>query len=353
MKQHLFINRFEDGSVFGTVLMVFFQVKNDLLSALRRVYKVMFVNSAETEWLDIKAEDYSKIRKKACKAEGLLTITRDSTEDPLVIPEGYVFKTLPSIAGSEYRFISTEKTVIPAGELIGYIPITAENEGSQYNVPVGSIKRSLVHIQGVSDYSNNEGWLLKEGSDREDDESFRQRVLNSWAELSTNPIALKYKNVAESVEGVLYAVVDDMHPRGQGTVDIIIASSAGTAGEKLLNEVETACQDIKGVYDNLLIKSAETEAVNISIILRIPNEVSEDGLVDEASEHIREYLKISTNRSLNVLYTSELIFYIRKNMDSLVSVKVTEPSGDLILDKNKVIVLGSINVSIERVKAYV
>lgn len=343
------ISSFEDGSVFGTILMIFFQVKNDLLQLARRIYKGLFVKSASNTWLDVKAEDYTKKRKQPIKAEGLLTVKRETAEDPLIIAKGYVFKTLPSIAGKEYRFISIEKTIIPANELIGYIPIIAEQEGSTYNVPLHSIKRSLIHIQGISDIDNEQNWLIKEGSDREEDEGLRQRTLNSWAELSTTPIALKYKNVAESVEGVLYVLVDDMHPRGQGTVDIIVASYAGTAGEKLLSDVASACEIIRGPYDNLLIKSAETVSIDVEMILYISKYISDDGLIEKASQYSRDYFKVSRNRKLNTVYVSELIFHIRKNIDDLQGIRVVTPNNDITLEKNKVIILGTVNISIERV----
>lgn len=343
------ITDFENGSPFGTILMVFFQIKNDLLYMLRKIYKGMFIKSAATEWLDVKAADYTKERKQATKAKGLLKITRDTAEDILVIPAGYVFKTIPSIAGNEYRFISTEKTIIPINELQGYIPIEAEETGSIYNVPLHSIKRSLIHISGIADIDNDENWLLKEGSDIETDENFRQRTLNSWAELSTNPIALKYKNVAESVEGVLYAIVDDMHPRGQGTVDIIVASYAGTAGELLLNDVREACNEIIGVYDDLLVKSAETVSTDVEMILYLKDGVSDDGLKEKAAKYTTEYFKVTTDRQLNILYLSEIAFYVRKNMSEIKGIKIVTPEDDLILGKEKVIILGTVNVSIERV----
>ena len=343
------ITNFANGSVFGTILMIFCQIRIDILKLLRIVYSGMFVFSSYKGWLNVKANDYSKVRKNATKAQGKLTVKRVDAEENLIIPKGYIFKTLSSLAGNEYRFFSTEKVIVPKGELIGYIPIESELEGSEYNVPINSIKKAVVHVEGITDINNDEGWLTAEGADTEDDEAFRERTLNSWAELSTMPIALKYKNVAESVEGVLYVLVDDMHPRGQGTVDIIVASYAGTAGEELLRKVEEACNGIKGVYDNLLIKSAETVSVDVSLTLYISYSVSDAGLIESAIEYTKDYFKVSKARELNTLYTSELIFHVRKNIDILKGIKVEAPEDDMVLEKNKVIILGDVNVQVERV----
>lgn len=343
------IKNFSSGSVFWTIILIFCQVRIDLLKLLRLVYKAMFVISASEKWLDVKASDYTKARKQATKAMGKLYARKNNIAYDLVIPKGYIFKSLSSLAGNEYRFVSTEKTVIPKGELIGYIPVKAEKAGSEYNVPVNSIQKSLLHIENLAEISNAEGWLTDEGADTETDEQFRQRTLNSWAELSTLPIALKYKNVAESVEGVLYVLVDDLHPRGQGTVDIIVASYAGTAGSELLAKVEAACNTIRGVYENLLVKSAETVAIDIELILYVPYSVLVDGIEDEAIEYTRDYFRLNKNRELHSLYLSELTFHIRKNMDVLKGIKVVFPSGDLLYDKFKVIILNQVNATIERV----
>lgn len=330
--------------------MIFLRIKIELLILIRKVYIGMFVKSSSDKWLDNKAEDYGKIRKQATKTEGYLTIQKLDKEKELIIPKGYVFKTLPSVAGKEYRFISTENTTIKANEETGKILIIAEEVGAKYNVPTNSIRQSLVHIENIKYLSNEKDWLIKEGSDIEVDESFRERTLNTWAELATYSTALKYKNVAESVEGVLYVIVNDMHPRGQGTVDIVVASYNGTAGEKLLKDVEEAIESIKGVYDDVLVKSAETVSIDVSLILYIDYSASEEGLQERAITYVKEYFEISNKRELNTLYLSELIFYVRKNLDEeITAVKITEPEEDIKLEKHKVIILNQVNVSIERV----
>ncbi len=159
--------------------MIFLRIKIELLILIRKVYIGMFVKSSNDDWLDNKAEDYGKYRKQATKTEGYLTIQKIDKEKELIIPKGYVFKTLPSLAGKEYRFISTENTTIKANEEIGKILIIAEEVGSKYNVPTNSIRQSLIHIENIKYLSNEEDWIIKEGSDTEIDVMFRERTLNA------------------------------------------------------------------------------------------------------------------------------------------------------------------------------
>lgn len=328
--------------------MIFLRIKVELMLMIRKFYTGMFIKTAQGSWLDNKAEDYSKYRKQARKTEGILTVTKLDKMEELIVPKNFVFKTTVSTVGKEYRFLSKEKTVIEAGKEVGEIPIIAENEGVFYNVPTFSITQSLVHLENVKSYENLENWIKREGADLEEDESLRERTLNAWAELSTNPTAKKYKSVAESVDGVLHALVDDMHPRGQGTIDVIVSSQNGVASEELLKEVDLALEKIKGVYDNVLVKSAEVHKVSIDLVLYIELNTSEEGLQQKVIEYARDYFSIKNRKKLNVLYLSELIFYIRKNTEELEGVKILEPTADLILEKNKIIVLENVTVTVER-----
>ncbi len=346
------ITNYNPGGVFHTLLMIVLQIRIELTKLMRNVLNRMYVSHADGVWLELKAADYSKSRKMATKTQGLLTVSRklkQGGDNPAVrIPKATVFKTPKDINGEELRYFSTEDVVLQRDAESVQIPIEAESTGSNYNVPEGQISRCLVYLDGISDIRNMDGWITKEGSDTETDDSFRMRVLNSWAELSTRPIAAKYKNVCEAVEGVLYVRVDDMHPRGQGTVDIVVTSTAGAASEKLLEEVEAAANTIRGSYDNLLIKSSETVSQDIALTLTIPVLADEDGLAEKANAVIVDYFKISTDRDLNKLTHFDLMYTLKSNLSIIKNVKITTPSEDVVLDNDKVLLLGNVNITIDR-----
>ena len=90
----------------------------------------------------------------------------------------------------------------------------AEVEGARYNVPAGQITRTLTYLGDVT-ISNSAGWITREGSDTEDDESARERTLRSWSELALVPLRDTYINVCSAIAGVLYVTVKDQHPRGR------------------------------------------------------------------------------------------------------------------------------------------
>lgn len=342
------ITNFSSGGIFYTLMMILIQIRIELVKLIRQVLNNMFISHAEGVWLEIKAGDFSKKRKQPIKTRGYVTLKRQVAEAVVKISKGDVFKTEQDINGEELRYFVVEDTIMQKTALTQKVLVEAEKEGSKYNVPPGQIKKSLTHIEGIDEIINEDDWIVREGSDLEDIESLRERTLNSWAELSTFPIRDKYKNVAEAVAGVLFVRVDDEHPRGQGTVDIIVTSTAGEASESLLEQVRLEVEKIRGPYDNLLVKSSETVPQDIDVILLIPEDVNDDGIAERANSIIVEMLKIKKGRNLNELYQADIIFALRKELTMLKNVRVLSPAADIVLDKDKVIVLGNVNITIQR-----
>jgi uncharacterized phage protein gp47/JayE len=343
------ITNFNSGGIFHTILMILFRIRIEFVELLRSVMNQMFVRHANTAWLDLKAADFSKYRKPALKTQGLVSISRTTAGEAITIPKGHVFKTEKDINGEELRFFVLEDTILQKDILKVSVPVEAEIEGSRYNVALGKITKTLIHIEGIDTISNETGWITREGSDLENDESLRERLLNAWADLAMMPIAQKYKNVCEAVPGVLFVRVDDQHPRGQGTIDVIVTSPTGAATETLLSLVRTAAESIRAPYDNVLVKSSVTSQQNINVTVSVAVGTNTEGLVERVESTILTIMKISKNRNLNELLHSDLIFAIRRDIPSIVNVKVALPADDLILSADTVILPGTISVTIQEV----
>ena len=198
------ITGFHSGGVFYTLLMIILRIKIEFTELLRTVLNNMFLSHATKAWLDIKAADYSQKRKAAQKTRGLLTLSRTEPGEAVKIAKGQVFKTEKDINGEELRFFALEATVLQKGALSVDVPIEAETEGSRYNVPAGQITRSLIYIAGVDTINNGENWITREGSDTEDDDSFRARSLRSWSERAQRATEDTFISTAEAVPGGSY-----------------------------------------------------------------------------------------------------------------------------------------------------
>lgn len=343
------VTNYNSGGIFYTLLMIVFKAYLELITLLRSVLSNMFVSSAEDTWLELKAADFAKKRKSAIKTQGKVTVSRQSSGDAVTVQKGQVFKTAKDINGDELRYFALADTVLQQGALSVDVPVEAEIEGAEYNVPPGQIVNTLTHISGVDTITNGEKWITIEGSDIEDIESLRSRTLNAWSELSTLPTAEKYKNVCEAVPGVLFVRVDDNQPRGQGTVDIIVTGTAGEATENLLTLVQAAADSIRGPYDNLEVKSSTTVAQAISITVTVSSSIDTTGLEDKVKAAITAFLQVSKDRNLNELTLSDINYTVRGKCSEVKNVTFTTPTADVVLGTDQIIIAGDITVTVQKV----
>ena len=182
----------------------------------------------------------------------------------------------------------------------------------------------------------------------EDDESARTRTLRSWAELAQRATEDSFINAAESVPGVLFAQADCSHPRGQGTVDVIVTGTAGEATEGLLEAVRVEVEKIAGPYDNLLVKSSVTVPQDIAITVTTADTSAGEEISLYITTILTELLTVLKGRKLYELNLSDINHAIRSRYSSATNVTITVPEQDIKLEKDKVIILGDVTITIRR-----
>ena len=256
------------------------------------------------------------------------------TGEAVKIPKGHVFKSILDINGEELRFFVLEAATLQKGASSVDVLVEAETEGSRYNVPAGQIVRTLTYLGDVT-FSNAEDWIVREGSDTEDDESARARTLRSWSELAQRATEDTFIDAAESVPGVLFAQADCNHPRGQGT-------------EGLLAAVREAVDKIAGPYDNILVKSSVTVSQNISVTVTTDTADTDEAVENRVKAILTELLAVRRSRKLNELTLSDINHAIRSGYSGATNAAVSEPEADVKLGKDKVITLGDVSVTVER-----
>lgn len=343
------ITNFHSGGVFYTLLMIVLRIEREFKMFLRAFLNNAFVSHASGVWLDLKAADYSKKRKKAQKTQGLVTVSRTDAEgDAVRIEKGHVFKTKKDINGEELRFFVLETTILQQGTRAVHVLVEAEMEGSRYNVPEGQITRSLTFLNGVDEIANGADWITREGSDTEDDDGLKTRTLRSWSELAARPIEDTFINAAEGVPGVLFAQADCQHPRGQGTVDVIVTGTAGEATEGLLDAVREAVETIAGPYDDILVKSSIVVPQDIEVTVTTSDSSNDSEIEGKVASILTELLAVRKGRKFYELTRSDINHAIRDSYTASTNVEIAIPAQDVKLNKDKVIILGTVTVTVRR-----
>ena len=342
------ITNFKKGGVFYHLCRMLVTIYIELKELARVIVNSCFIKHAEGDWLKIKAADYSKQQKEAKAAKGYVTIYRNEYNNALQVTKGHCFKTEPDAGGKELKFYCCENTVIDAGEPVGRVLVEAEAPGTYYNIAPGRISISMIHLDGMDYVTNEEDWLFEEGAEEEDLEDLRDRCMSSWEELATRTIEEKLRNAAKSVPGVLDARIDAQHPRGQGTVDVIVTGAAGEASPELIRRVGEAIEPLKGNYEDYLVKSSEVVRQAFELVVYLAEDVATDGVDAQAAKLIEEMMAL-TRGEMNTLYRDSIIQVLSTKIDNYRKTDILQPSEDMLLGQDKVIMAGDINVTVRNV----
>jgi uncharacterized phage protein gp47/JayE len=216
---------------------------------------------------------------------GQVTLSREDTVDNITIPAGTVFKTKPDGDGAVFRFVVTERVIFPAGQESVTVSVEAEEYGRQSNVTAGMICEMSTVIPGVDEVSNAADWLTREAVDREEDDQLRERYVLAWQEID-GATKYAYESWARSVSGVIAAKIMDQHPRGQGTVDVLIKGSAGIPTQELLDEVTEVVEENRPINDDAMVLSPDVVSVTITGELVLISGTPEN-IILEAEERIQ------------------------------------------------------------------
>lgn len=340
------ITKWRSGGVFFWLTRICVQVHIELLTLARTILNNMFLRHASGKWLELKAADYSKFLKVAIKTKGYVTITRNDYTDALVITKGHMFKTAPDINGDELIYYAMADTIIQAGQQTGRVMVEAEKAGAEYNVSENQITVSMIYLAGVSSITNEQDWIQSEGADVESEASLQNRTIASWSELSTNTTAAKLQAAVEAIPGVMCAYIDDQHPRGQGTVDIIVVGTAGAASDELVSKAQAAADQLKDNYEDYLAKSGEItyQDVDITIYLKQGSNITD--IEDTAKTLIASAMKLSNRTDFNLFLQDDIRYTLKKNLPDYRKTVFTSPAADIELRAGNVIMLGNITVQV-------
>ena len=283
-------------------------------SRLVRALKVMFPQYAWGDWLDMHGAKVNVIRRAARKATGTLHITGQIGTE---IPAGTVFCT-PSVDGSENILYTTDTdTLITTG--VAYIPITAVVAGRTGNVMAGAVSLAFRPISGITSISNDNA--ITDGTDEEDDETYRQRILEVYRGFGGyTGCPADYVRWAMEVAGVGHAVCIPEWD-GPGTVKLVIMDTSGAAAsESLLASVQL---HIMGEDESSLERLAPIGAV-LTTVAPEPLTITYDFKVDLESGYTLQEVKDAVKISLDALYTEAIENGVLHYADCFAAINNTE-----------------------------
>jgi len=353
------ITNLRPGGVFYTLLEIPSQGLADLYKLLKSVVPQIYLNTSTGIWLEANAADRGVYRKEAQKTQGKVIMGRYSTGENVVVTEGKIVATEVNIKGERLKYMVTAKTVMESNALEVEVPVEAEFAGAEYNVGADMITEMVTNIDGVDYIRNEDDWITREGADTESDESLRQRAQAKWNELAQGGIDNSYKSWAQSIPGVVVVQVDSQHPRGQGTVDVIITGTGGIPSDDLIAQVQERLDQKKSLVADVLVIKPEPVQVDFDVVLYLNPDYGEEDAVKAEAEQIIDIMfqygdtdhpeisKVSPEYGLII----DQVRHNLLNIDHVVKAPINSPIEDITVSKRQLLVKGNVNVSVQRVVA--
>ncbi len=203
-----------------------------------------FIKTAKGTFLDILAWGLNLKRKKAVKAEGVLTFTRERADTAITIPAGTYVHSRP-INNTVYELMTTEDTAFPDTKLSVDAKSKAVQPGQRYNLAPGYYSVLPNPIPGVTNVNNDNEWLKKPGADAESDDELRLRCRNQFTAVGQFHHDAAYKQIITEFAGIRtdYLYFQHNAPRGPGSANCYIMIESGVPPKAFVDRINKHIND--------------------------------------------------------------------------------------------------------------
>lgn len=296
--------------------------------------KQAFAQTAAGTYLDYHGSMRDLQRRPASRATGKIRfrLTAERTVD-IAVPAGTV-----CTAAETVRYETLEDAVIPAGSLYADVAAQASLAGASGNAQPDTIVHMTLPPVGVGACTNPQAF--SGGADEEDDESFRERILQSFRRLPNGSNTAFYRQRALQTAGVAAVRVLPRN-RGRGTVDLVISATAGVPDEKLLESLSRELNEERELAVDVAVLAPQTVTVDIGAQLTVAEGYDAEAVLSAAQQAVRalfdgSLLGCSVYRARigNVLYT----------VPGVENYRLLSPAEDVAVGPGELPVLGQLQI---------
>lgn len=288
---------------------------------LQNVLRLAFTQTSYGLWLEYNGECAGVFKNLPTKSTGVMKI---KGKPGTVIEKSKIVGTPATEDKESIEFEFTETKVIDETE-ITYINAKCLKEGTIGNALPNTITVLISNITGVESITNEEDF--KGGTDIEDEEHFRERVMEAEKEEQLSGADSDYKRWAKEVPGVGYAYpVPEWN--GPGTVKVLILDKNGqTANKELIDAVQKYIAPIVPKGQNRGGKAPVGAIVTITTpsILNINILASFEFEEEFSSTDILNNLKDKINKYLSGIDIGGTVLY--KAIDTIIGSAILEKQG--------------------------
>ena len=275
----------EDASDIGIRLHVLAGELYRLAAEIEWIKRQAFPQTADGAQLDLHGAERGVKRLAAQPAQGILTFSRYIPIDfDLLIPKG----TICACHGEEaVEYETTEEGVLQAGQVAVEVPARALLGGSGGNAAAGYINTLVSAVEGINYVTNTKAFTG--GTEEEDDEPYRERILEAYGNIIRPGNAFWYEEQALMCEGIAQT---QAVPRedGPGTVTVYVWGDREAPQEQVITDLQEELNGLSDMDISVRVKAAATKKMQIAGSIK----VCQGGIFSSAKaaaiEAIKEHL---------------------------------------------------------------
>lgn len=306
-----------------------------LIGSIEWIKKQMLPDTATGEQLDLFAAQRGLSRISGSRATGRISFRLDTpVEYDLLIPAG----TICTTSDGGLNYVVAEDLTLYQGDSFVFGTAYAQHSGKAYNIDAGRLTTIVTYFSAGLRIDNSSGF--RGGTDDEDDESLRKRIIASYGNISNGVNEAYYKKLALSVPGV-YSASASRDNVSTPIIRIYVAGQGGTVPADVLSQVQALVSENRCAGISAVAADANISQVNVTLKISPAQGVSYDTAKDNAEAAVRSFfgqLKLGDPLILAELGSAII------NAPGVANYTF-ENMTDLTIGSSAIFVLGSLSVS--------
>lgn len=291
-----------------------------------------FLSTSEGYYLDLIGSLFNMDRLEAESA----SVSQSSETQKFYVSSGYLVDRIPSgiirsgtvVSSLDgiIRYTVSADTNFSSAATEVYVPITASDSGTKYNVGANVLVSHNLGAAGV--FTTNEKAIVS-GTDTESDANYKYRLMNATLSAEkANEISVRL--AALSVSGVSDVIIRK-YARGIGTYEVIVIPVEGLASDALISNVQSAIDDVTACGTAGYARKPIIVPIDLSVSLVFTNDTT-----DYEKSVLRSMVKVAVEKYIvNIPIGGEFIINELRQQIMDVSPKIKDHMINCLYCRNQ------------------